>query len=269
MRIVDLSEKNLDDLFVICSGNRAFAPRDDPILTKGTQIKKQLLLDLQEKYGAMVKIAYLDGKPVAQVSFCPEEVMPYLSNARKDVIFLQCIFSPFPDFQRKGAGAALMETLIEECRNGLSCLNGRPCSFLVTRPFAHEGDLSLSDFYIKYGFSQGSQEMFLELKGDYMPSEVSGYHSLPEDIGKTIILYNPLCEWGFFAAYKIKELIHEMDTEILVEVFNIWEQPKEYFKRPFRRITSAKVIADAKVISRDFWKDRENFLQDIKDLLRK
>ena len=77
----------------------------------------------------------MDGKPVAQILFYPEETMPYIREPRKDVIHLQCIYSPFPDTQRKRAGAALMRVLINECETGLSCLGGRSCSFLVTRPF--------------------------------------------------------------------------------------------------------------------------------------
>lgn len=269
MRLENVSEENLDDVFEICSGHRAFAPRDDPTLEKGVEIKRQLLLDMLDRHRPCGKIAYLDGKPAAQILFHPEETIPYIHDPRKDAIHLQCIYSPFPGSQRRGAGAALMKDLVDECKTGLSCLRGRPCSFLVTRPFPHEGDLSLSEFYGKYGFRQGSQEMFLEIKGDYVPREASEYNPLPEDLDKTIILYNPLCEWGYFAAHKIKELIQELDQDLPVKAFNIWERPEEYTKRPLQRVTSARVIVNTQVNNISFWTNREAFLRNVKEILGK
>jgi hypothetical protein len=269
MRLEDVSEENLDDLFEICSGHRGFAPRDDPIIGKSVEIKRRLLLDILDSHGPCAKIAYIDGKPVAQILFIPEETMPYVHDPREDVVFLQCIYSPFPDTQRKGAAAALMKDLINECETGLSCLGGKPCSFLVTRPFAHEGDLSLSEFYGKYGFRHGSQEMFLEVKRDYGPREASDYQPLPEDLGKTVILYNPLCEWGHFAAHRIKELLQESDQGFIVKTFNVWERPEEYLKRPLPRVTSARVIVDTQVNNISFWTNREAFIRNVKGVLGK
>lgn len=269
MRLEDVSGEKLDDFFEICSGCRAFAPRDDPVLVKGVEIKRRLLLNMLDRHGPCAKIAYLDGKPVAQILYIPEETMPYIRDPRKDVVHLQCIYSPFPDTQRRGAAAALMRDLIKECETGLSILGGRPCSFLVTRPFAHEGDLSLSEFYGKYGFSQGSQEMFLEIKRDYGPRKAPNYQPLPEDLDKTVILYNPLCEWGYFAAHRIKELIQEWGPGFIVKTFNIWERPEEYLKRPLPRVTSARVIVNTRVNSVSFWTDREAFMYSVKETLGK
>jgi hypothetical protein len=269
MRLEDVSEENLDDLFEICSGYRAFAPRDDPVLGEGIEIKRRLLLDMLDRHGSCAKIAYMDGKPVAQILFIPEETMPYISDPRRDVIHLKCIYSPFPGTQRRGAGGALMRDLVDECETGLSCLGGRPCSFLVTRLFAHEGDLSLSEFYGKYGFMEGPQEMFLEIKREYVPREASGYQPLPEDLDKTIILYNPLCEWGCFAAHKIKELIQGLYPDLPVKTFNIWERPEEYMKRPLQRATSARVIVNTQLNTINFWTNREAFLRNVKEILGK
>ena len=82
MKVEDISEENLEDVFKICSGNRAFAPRDDPILGKGIAIKKWLLLDMLDRHGPCAKIMYMDGKPVAQILFIPEETIPYILDPR-------------------------------------------------------------------------------------------------------------------------------------------------------------------------------------------
>jgi len=266
--VEDISKENLEDVFKICSWNRTFAPRDDPILGKGRAIKKRLLLNMLDKNEPCAKIVYMDSKPVAQILFIPEKTIPYIHDPREDVVFLQCIFSPFQDSQRRGAAAALMRNLISECETGLSCLGGRPCSFMVTRLFAHEGDLSLSEFYGKYGFRQGIQEMFLEIKGGYTPRDVCEYQPLPDDLNKTVVMYNPLCEWGFYAAHKIQELVKGLDPGLAVEVFNIWERPEEYMKRSNQIVTSARAIFNTREVD-GFWADREAFLRNVKEILIK
>jgi hypothetical protein len=62
LRVEDLSEDNLDDIFTICSCNRAFAPNDDPVLEKGREIKRRWLLDMLERHGPCTKISYMNEK---------------------------------------------------------------------------------------------------------------------------------------------------------------------------------------------------------------
>jgi len=264
--VENLSEENLKDVFKICSWDRAFAHNDDPVLERGREIKRRWLLDMLEQHGPCAKIAYLDGRPVAQIVFYPEEAIPYIADPRKDVVHLQCIYSPFPDAQRRGVGTALMKDLLDECRSGLSFLWGRPCSFLVTKPSPHEGDLPLDDFYEKYGFRQGSQEMFLEIGGKYVDRGTPEYRPLPEDHGRIIVLYNPACEWGAFLAYKVEEIGKEVDLP--VETFNIWEKPEAFMKRPIDRVTSGRVIVNTKLLEGGlFWSDQNAFRRVLKETL--
>jgi GNAT superfamily N-acetyltransferase len=266
--VENLSEENLEDVFKLCSWNRAFAPMDDPVLKEGIEVRRRWLIDILEQHGPCAKIAYLDGRPVAQIVFYPEEAIPYINDPRKDVILLQCIYSPFPKAQRKGVGAALMKNLVDECKSGLSSLGGRPCSFLVTRPFSHEGDLPLSEFYEKYGFRQGSQEMFLEIGRKYVERKTREYRPLPEDRDRIIVLYNPACEWGPFLAYKVEELCREIDPDLPVEIFNIWEKPEAFMKRPIDRVTSGRVIANAILLEGGvFWSDQNTFRRLLKEAL--
>ena len=268
LRVEDISKKNLDDVFKICSWDRAFAPKDDPVLERGREIRRRWLLDMLEQHGPCAKIAYLDGRPVAQIAFYPEEAIPYIDDPRKDVVYLQCIYNPFPEAQRRGVGAALMKDLVDECRSGLSSLGGRSCSFLVTKPSSHEGDLPLSEFYEKYGLRQGSQEMFLEIGGKYVERETREYRSLAEDRGRIIVLYNPTCEGGPYLAIKVEELGHEIDPDLPVETFNIWERPKAFMRRPLNRVTSGRVIANAILIERSsFWVDQNAFRQELEKAL--
>ena len=50
-RIEDISEDKLDDVFKICSGYRAFAQRDDPVLGEGVEFKRRLFLEMLGRYG--------------------------------------------------------------------------------------------------------------------------------------------------------------------------------------------------------------------------
>jgi GNAT superfamily N-acetyltransferase len=235
----------------------------DPILEKGREIKRRWLLDTLKQYGPCMKIAYLDEKPVAQILFYPEEVMPYLHNPRKDVIYNKCIYISSPVARGKGVGSSLLKNLIDECHTGLDCLGGKTCRFVVTRPFPHEGDLPLGDFYEKNGFKQGNQEVFLEIKDKYVPQAIPKILPLLEDQGKIVATYNPDCEWGYYYAAKTKEIFQ---GKYPTEIFNSWEQPGEYRKRGGGwMLIAAGILANSKVPENpyDFWSDRQAFIRNV------
>ena len=268
LRIEDISEDNLEDVFKVCSWNRPFATKDDPTLEKGREIKRRWLLDTLEKHGPCTKIAYLDERPVAQILFYPEETIPFNHDPRKDVLHLQCIFNPFPEAQRKGVGNALMKELLEECRSGLKCMGGKPCSFVVTTIFPHEGQLPLDAFYSKYGFKQGNQEMYLEIAGEYVPRKILENRRLPEDRGRALNFYNPPCEWGYFYAVKVKELLKETRQDLPVEIINLWERPEEYIKRSHKQQVAARTIINTQEPDPFvFWVDREAFRRNAEEAL--
>jgi hypothetical protein len=270
LKIEDVSEKNLGDILNICSGNRSFTTIDDPILQKGREMKRQWILQMLRHYGPCAKVAYLDGVPVAQLLYFPEEAIPYLHNPRKNVIYLKCIFNPITETKRKGAANTLMKNLLKECRSGLDCLEGRPSQLVVTQPFPHEGDMPLSSFYSKYGFKEGRQEMYLEASGRYAPMKVPEFHPLPEDHGRTIITYNVNCEWGYYYAMTVRDLIQGKYPDHPVEIFNSWEKPEEYKKRGGGWINiAAGIIVNARIPSPFlFWKDRGAFLKNVEMLLK-
>ena len=269
MRIEDISEKNYEDVFSICSNNRVFAPMDDPILDKGREIKRNWILEVLEKYGSCTKIAYLDNTPVAQILFYPEEIIPFNHQPRKDVIHLQCIFNPYTKAQRKGVGDALMKSLIEDCHKGIGCLGGRPCSFIVTKTFPHEGDLPLDMFYSKYGFKHGNQEMYLEVTKEYVPREILENRRLPDDYGKAINFYNPTCEWGYFYAVKVKELLNEMEPNLSVRILSLWEQPEEYIIRSHKQQIAARTFINTEEPNPFlFWIDKNAFRREAEKALK-
>jgi GNAT superfamily N-acetyltransferase len=273
LRVEDVSEENLEDVFKICaSAYKISSPNSSEGLLheKGVDVRRRWLIDMLEQHGPCAKIAYLDGRPVAQIVFCPEEAIPYIREPRKDVVDILCTYSPFPEAQRKGVARALVKDLVDECDSGLSCLGGRPCRFVVTLPFPREGRQSLIDFYEKYGFRQGFKEKFLEIKEGYVTRENPDYHPLPGDLDRTVLLYNPACEWGYFYAFKVEDLIRGMDPDHPIEIHNIWERPEEFTKRSIQRVTAGRVIVKGQnIIPSHFWYDREAFLRNVEEALRK
>jgi hypothetical protein len=141
---------------------------------------------------------------------------------------------------------------------------------MVTQPFPHEGDLSLGDFYKKYGFKEGYREMYLEISGRYTPMKVPKFHPLPEDHGRTIITYNVNCEWGYYYAVTVRDLIQGKYPDHPIEIFSSWEKPEEYKKRGGGWINiAAGIIVNAQIpVPFLFWKDREAFLRNVEEAIK-
>lgn len=270
--VKDISEQNLKDMFDICSNAFKISTdntSDNTLYRKGVEAKRQWLLDRLHQKGCSAKIACMNGEPVAQIQFYPEEAIPYLSDPRRDVVDIICLYNPYPEARRKGVATALVKALKDDCNSGLSCLGGRPCRFLATLPFPAEGRHLFPRFYEKNGFKQGHKDMFLEIKGEYVAREVPDYRPLPRDLDRTIILYNPACEWGYFYAFKVQELIRGIDSDHHVEMYDIWESPEEYMRRSLQKVTSGRAIVKGRVISSGlFWTDRESFLREVEEALR-
>lgn len=272
LEIANISKENLDDVFKVCANAFEICPHnkiDCRLYKKGVKVRRRWVLDMLEQHGPCAKIAYLDGSPVAQIVFCPEETIPFILDPRKDVVSILCIYSPFPEIQRKGVATALLKNLMGECKTGLCCMDGRPCRFAVTLPFPTMGKQSLIELYKKNGFRQGYKEMYLEIKGKYLPRNIPEYHPLPDDLYRTIILYNPACEWGYFYAFKVEELVQKIDPDNPLEVYNIWESPEEYIERSLQRVTAGRTLTKGRVMSGGvFWTDRESFIREVEEALR-
>lgn len=272
----DVDESNIDDLIYVCSSKRL----NDPIHRKGVEIKKKWLQKMLREYGPIAKIAYHKDRPVAQILYYPEKANPSSPRKREEVILLHCIYNPTSDAQRKGIATMLMQSLIDEAKDGISCLNGRPCRYIITHAFAFDTKelLPLPEFYRKMGFRpvpEGRQEdMYLEVGAKYesvekffqepwLPSEClhGQYMPLSEDKGKALIFYSPVCQFSYPFAVRASELVKEVSQNLPIEFINHWDKPEEYIKRG-----RSWLIVNARAIKT--WPfNKEEFQKEIKEAL--
>jgi hypothetical protein len=257
IRVEDVSEDNLHDVFRVCSHSKL----EDPLQQKGMEIKERWLLGMLREHGPCTKIAYLDDRPVAQILFYPEGAAPFIKDPREDAVVLNCAYNPFPEARGKGAARALVESLVEDGRRGLPCNGGMRVSFIAAKPFNTGEGVSLEDFYARIGFEKADGEMFLEVAGKYRPREESRYEPLPEDEGRALMFYDPKCEWGYPFAVRVKELLGEIDPGLSVELIDPWERPEEAVKRG-----NQWLIVNGKVIE-SFWTEKDAFRREVEQAL--
>jgi len=257
LRVENLDEGNVGDVFKVCSHGRL----DDPLQRRGIELKRSWLLEMLEDRGPCTKIAYLDDRPVAQILFYPEEAIPYIDHPRRGVVLLHCAYNPFPEAQGRGAGTALLESLIDDCRTGLPCLGGGSCRFIAARPFNTGVGVPLSAFYAANGFKMAGREMFLEVMAPYQPRRPAEYRPLPEDRGRAVLFYNRICEWSYPFAIQVEELLGEIDPGLPVELIDEWRRPKESMRRG-----NQWLVVNAAHI-RSFWTQREAFRREVEEAL--
>jgi len=259
LRAADLDQENIDDVFRVCSHDRL----NDPLQQQGIELKRRWLLEMLGEHGPCTKIAYLDDDPVAQILFYPEAAAPFITDPRRDVVVLHCEYNPFPEARGRGVGTALIKSLLDDCGTGLPCLKGRPCRFIVAKPFNTGEGISLDEFYASNGFKLGLGEMYLEITAPYQPRRKIEYQPLPEDKGRAVMFYDPICEFSYPSAVKVKEFLLEIDPSLQVDLIDQWRHPDESMKRG-----NPVLVVNAKRIT-SFWTQREAFRSEVEQALGK
>ena len=269
LEVKNLTLENLDDVFIICAGvSTTYNIPMDEFILEGIEIRRKWLKNMFKNYGTCTKVAYLDGKPVAQILYYPENAMKYMKNKRKNVVHIQCIVNPFQEAQGLGAGTALMNSLINECKQGLDILDGDKCSYLVSYPYLSAIGVSFSQFYSKMGFKLGEDEYYYELYTKYTPRKKSKYTPLPEDKNKVILFYNPTCELGYYYVNQVKKVLENNFENLPIKIYNLWEDYEEYLKRPQQTVVAARATVNQQTVD-DFlyWEDVNKWLDEVRSKL--
>jgi hypothetical protein len=219
----DVTEENLDDVFRVCSSGKL----GDALQQQGIELRRRWIRKMLAATGPCVKVAYLDGHPVAQLLFYSEISVPYVSHPRAGVILLRCVYNPFKDAQGKGASTALINNLIEECKHSPRCLNGNECSFIAAEVFNTGEGVPMERLYEANGFRKIGAEMAYEIAGKYVPPHELSYIRSARDESGAIIVYNPTCEYSYPSAIMMRDLITSIYPTMPVRLVNQWEEPLE------------------------------------------
>lgn len=219
-----------------------------------------------DKHGSCAKIAYYNEKPAAQILYYPEEVDVTKAFRRKNVLVIICVYNPTQETQKLGIGTMLLQSVIEDAKQRRTCLGNKPCKFISAKAFDTGEFLPLPEFYKKNGFTPTPESegnlLYLPVEGSYEPTAPIGkYEPLPEDKGKAVIFYGPVCQFSYQFAKRVEEMIREAAPNIRVEMINEWEKPEETIKRKNRWL-----IANAKPIQ-TFFMETEKFKEEIKQAI--
>ena len=257
--VKDVDASRISDIFRVCSHNRL----DDPLQIRGMELKRRWLQKMLEEHGPCTKVAYIDGRPVAQILYYPEAADPTVAEPRDGVMAIRCTYNPFVEAQKKGISSRLLDSVINECREGPESLNGRPARFVVAQAFETGEGTSLVNFYASKGFQKGEGGMYLDLPGEYTPRKPLTYEPLPEDRGRALVFYDPVCEWSIGSATRIEGLLKEIEPTLLVTAINSWENPHESTRRG-----GQPLIVNATPITSS-WRDTDAFTAEVKKALTK
>jgi hypothetical protein len=256
-RIENLQESNIEDLIYVCSSKKL----NDPIHQQGIQLKRQWLLKILEKYGSCAKIAYYNGKPVAQILYYPEEADVTKTFKRQNVLVINCVYNPTPEAHKLGISTRLLQSVIQDAKQRRTCLGDRPCKFILAKAFNTGELLPMPEFYKKNSFLPTPERdlLYLPIEGNYELTKPLGeYEQLLEDRNKAVIFYGAMCEFGYPFAKKIEGIIKEILPEIRIEMINEWQNPEESIKRK-----NWWLIVNAKPIY-TFFMETEKFKEEIK-----
>lgn len=104
--------------------------------------------------------------------------------------------------------------------------------------------------------------LYLPIKDSYEPAAPVGeYEPLPEDKGRAVIFYGPICQFSYQFAKRAEETIREVAPNIKIEMINEWEKPREAIKRKNWWLT-----VNAKQI-RTFLMEKEKLKEEIKQAI--
>lgn len=262
IRVENLSESNVDDLIEVCSSKRL----SDPAHAEGVKIKKRWLLEALRKFGPVAKIAYLDNRPVAQILYYPEDSKSSNINKRKGVLEIQCIYNPTPNARKLGIGTKLLTSVIEDAKQGKTCLGKEPCTFIVAKAFNTGESFSLLEFYRKNGFQKTEHEdsMYLQINRTYRHGKLDRKCApLPEDGNRAVVFYSPRCQFSYHFAVKISEIIREVASNITIDMINEDEAYQEFLKR------GGHPLVVNGVPIRSFFMEVEKFREEIRQALHR
>ncbi|MEM3712933.1 MAG: GNAT family N-acetyltransferase [Thermoproteota archaeon] len=257
VRIIEVSEDNVDDLCFLCIPSERL---DDPSFMKGVELKRTWVKNMLRRWGSVAKVAYLEETPVGFIQYVP------ISDEK--VVRITCIFVPSREHWRKGIGRRLLNSLIEDMRRPKEWFGGESSSALIARPFSGEkpGQYPARSFFKDMGFKQVEDDpdlLYYPLKQGFSYQPVkkreSTYLPQDDDRGKVVVMYAPsFCPFSYLFLKKAVQEIEKTVQGLHVRWINSWEEPAEAEKRGI----SEGLIVNSRLI-RSFVLDKEAFIKEV------
>jgi len=143
--IKDLSDENIDDHPCFKSGNE-----------RAVTMTKTWLTEVYTKFGPCVKVAYVNGKPVALVQYGPMDIFPHVDKPdAHETILIHCIYTVDEKYKGKGIARKLVESLVCDMKKPHRYLGGGRFKKIVALSGKKRlGPAGPVEFFRKVGFTE-------------------------------------------------------------------------------------------------------------------
>lgn len=248
VKVVDISDENVDDALLVCPPTRAKL-RSDINVKRGLEIRKKWLLDLYKEIGPCAKIAYLDNKPAGMIQYSPLHKIPYFKTRRRDVLYIHCIYVT-RNFRNRSIGSILLKSLISNMEKPNRLFEWRQCRMLSTTARERYGFTQVSYFktkgFVKTGGNVDASLIYLLPKtGQKERLDIPSSEPLNIEERGVKIFSDPSCHMCKYMNENIKANIREVNPKIEIEECNLWTHSKEAIRRG---ITSVATYINGKPI---------------------
>lgn len=262
IRVVDLSEENVDDALNVCTDPRRLSERN---FLAGLEIRRKWLLDVYAEMGSCAKIAYVADKPVGIIQYTPLHALPYIKTRRKDVLYIHCMYVQ-EELRRRGIGSELLEAVKSEMSKPNKMFKS-PCRMLATSARKHYGYIQFGLFKTK-GFRKTTNNIDYALVCPLSKTETETRLDIPTAKPLIIqekgmkIFFKPTCQYCKTTNEKLKTEIRKINGKLKIEEYNLWTCYREALRR---RITFVTTYINGQPV---LPMEPKNFLKKIRHLSR-
>ncbi len=265
IKVVDLSEKNIDDVLLVCPPTSAKL-RKNAYVKKGLEIRKGWLTGVYREIGPCAKIVYLDDNPVGMIQYCPLHKIPYFKTKRRDVLYIHCIYVK-RNVRNRGIGSMLLQSLISEMEEPNKLFEGRQCKMLSTTARERYGFTQVGYFRTK-GFTETAGNIDARLIYPLLGTDSKESLDIPslkpiDTHEKGVkIFFDPSCHMCKYMNENIKANVREVNPAIEIQECNLWTHSEEAMHRGITSV--ATYIHGKPILPMDpprFWKTIRQYAQ--------
>ncbi len=245
----DLDLESFNDVLYVCSIGKAM--RSDYI--KGAESKREWFEEITKICGSVCKVAYLDDKPVAQITFYPYHLDPLYRGLNGKALVIHCIYCPFKNAQRKGISKLLVNLIVNEAKK-------QGYEFVIANAFDTGEFLPMPKFYEKIGFKKMrdlDDHYYLSISSKEPRMEASSYKEDSSARNKAIIFYSRVCHVFYPFSIAIRNGIKKILPNYEIELIDYWEHPELFLRKGKNWL----IVNDVPI--KTWFQDKEDFEKEV------